>query len=114
MVLCTLRERENCLMVTLPRTIDHIMAQDLEKELREYIALKPKALLCDMSGAEYISSSGLRVILAVAKTAKLSGVHFGVFALTKFAGHIFSMTGFMQLITIYPDEKAALQAVARP
>jgi len=113
MVLCTLREKENCLIVTLPRTIDHIMAQDLEKELLEYIALRPKALLCDMSGAEYLSSSGLRVILAVAKTAKLSGVHFGVFALTKFVSHIFSMTGFAQLITVYADEVAALRAVAR-
>ncbi|HVP95589.1 STAS domain-containing protein, partial [Methanoregula sp.] len=79
----------------------------------DYIALKPKALLCDMSGAEYISSSGLRVILAVAKAAKLSGVHFGVFALTKFANHIFSMTGFMQLVAIYPDEETALKTVAR-
>jgi len=113
MALCTLREKENCLIVTLPRTIDHIMAQDLEKELREYIGLKPKALLCDMSGAEYVSSSGLRVILAVAKAAKLSGVHFGVFALTKFASHIFSMTGFTQLVAIYLDEKAALLAAAR-
>jgi len=114
MALCTLREKENCLIVTLPQTIDHVIAPDVEKELQGYVTLRPKALLCDMSGAEYLSSSGLRVILAVAKTAKLSGVHFGVFALTKFVDHLFSMTGFAQIITIYDTEESALRAVARP
>jgi anti-sigma B factor antagonist len=113
MALCTVREKGDCLIVTLPVSLDHVEAMALEKELREYVAREPKALLCDMSGSEYISSSGLRVFLAIGKKAKESHVHFGVFALTKFVDHIISMTGFTQIIAIYDTEEAAVRAVSR-
>ncbi len=113
MALCTLREKNNCFIVTLPKSVDHVEAMAIEKELREYVAREPKALLCDMSGSKYISSSGLRVFLAIGKKAKDSHVHFGAFALTKFVDHIISMTGFTQVITIYDTEEAAVRAVSR-
>ncbi|MFA5331055.1 MAG: STAS domain-containing protein [Methanoregula sp.] len=113
MTLCTLRESGNSLIVGLPAHIDHVEAMTLEKELREYILREPKALFCDMSGSKYISSSGLRTFIAIGKLAKASHVHFGVFALTKFVDHIFSMTGFTQIIAIYDTEDAALRAVSR-
>ncbi|MGA2160938.1 MAG: STAS domain-containing protein [Methanoregula sp.] len=113
MALCTLREKGNCLIVTLPVSVDHVEAMTLEKELREYVARQPKALLCDMSGTKYVSSSGLRVFLAIGKMAKTSMVHFGIFSLTKFVDHIFSMTGFTQVIAIYDTEEAAVRAVSK-
>ncbi|MDD1702416.1 MAG: STAS domain-containing protein [Methanoregula sp.] len=113
MALCTIQTTGDSIIVTLPAHIDHVEAMSLEKELREYIAREPKALLCDMSGSKYVSSSGLRVFLSIGKMAKTSHVHFGVFSLTKFVDHIFSMTGFTQIIAIYDTKDAAIRAVAR-
>jgi anti-sigma B factor antagonist len=114
MALCAVRTKGEILIATLPVSVDHVEAMTLEKELREYVAREPQALFCDMSGTKYVSSSGLRVFLAIGKMAKASHVHFGIFSITKFADHIFSMAGFTPLFAIYDTEDAAVRAVSRP
>jgi len=95
-------------------SVDHVIAAEIGTELQAYIALKPTALLCDLSGAKYVSSSALRAILNAGKNAKTAGIRFGVFGLSKFADHIFAMTGFTKIIAIYDTEEAALLAMRRP
>ncbi len=77
MALCRVRSRDGITIAALPPTTDHVAAMTLEKELRELAAREPKALLLDFSGTKYISSSGLRVFLQLAKRAKASGIPFG-------------------------------------
>jgi anti-anti-sigma factor len=113
MGLCTVREKNKTLIVVMPASIDHVCALSLEKEFREFVARQPKALLCDMSGTKYISSSALRIFLETAKAAKSTGTHFGLFSLTPFADHIISMSGFASLFAIYDTEDAAVRAFSR-
>lgn len=113
MPLCGVRTSGDIITVVMPNQIDHVVALSLEHELREFAARGPRALLCDLSPTEYISSSGLRVLLATAKTVKASGGHFGVFALTPFVDHIFTLSGFAQVFSIYDTEEAAVKAVRR-
>lgn len=111
MPLCEVRTNGDIITVTMPNQIDHVAALDLEHELREYAAREPAGLLCDFSPTEYISSSALRVLLATAKKMKASGGHFGVFSLTPFVDHIFTLSGFAQVFSIYDNEAAAVKAV---
>lgn len=111
MGLCGVRTKGEIIIVALPEHVDHVEAVELEKELREYAARGPRALLCDMSGTKYISSSGLRVFLAIGKMAKISGIRYGFFGMTKFVDHIFGVSGFRSLFSIYPSEEAAVRAV---
>gem|GEM_PF-5020135 len=77
-----LREVRNWGEITIavmPPMIDHIGAQDVEKELRELAAREPKALFCDFSGTKYLSSSALRALLIIGKLVKSQGLFFGVF-----------------------------------
>jgi len=111
MGLCGVREKGEIIIVSLPEHIDHVEAMELEKELREYVAREPKALLCDMSGSKYISSSGLRAFLVTGKIAKAAGVRLGLFGLTKFVDRIFLLSGFCNLFLIYDSEEAAVRAV---
>lgn len=113
MTLCTVRTRGDITIVTLPPQIDHVAAMTLEKELRELALREPKALLFDFSGTKYVSSSGLRVFLMIARMTKAAGIHFGVFSVTHFVDHIFSMSGFANVLTIYDTEDAAVKAVSR-
>ena len=111
--LCAVRTKGEIIIVTLPVSLDHVAAMTLENELRECVARKPRALLCDLSGTRFLSSSGLRVLLVIGKLAKVAGIRFGLFSLTKFVDHIFSMAGFTRLFAIYDTEDAAVRAVAK-
>jgi anti-anti-sigma factor len=114
MELCEVRTNGGIITVIMPHQIDHIAALTLDHELRELAAREPQALLCDFSPTEYISSSGLRILLKTAKTVKAAGGHFGVFSLTPFVDHIFTMSGFAQILSIYDTEEAAVRAASRP
>nr|WP_319376022.1 STAS domain-containing protein [uncultured Methanoregula sp.] len=112
MALCNVRTRDKILIVSLPLSVDHVAAMALEKELRTYLAQKPASLLCDMSGTTYVSSSGLRIFLTMAKMAKVSGIHFGFFSITPFVDHVFKLSGFKALFAIYPTEEDAVRAAS--
>ena len=112
MALCTVRSRGEILIAGMPGSIDHVAALTLENELRELMARQPKTLFCDFSETKYVSSSALRICHATAKKAKASGIQFGIFGLTPFVDHIFSMAGFTALFSIYDTEDAAVRAVS--
>lgn len=113
MGLCTIREQGGVLIISLPESIDHVAAISIEKEFREFVARQPEALLCDLSGTKYISSSALRIFLTTAKAAKPAGIHFGLFSPTSFVTHIIDISGFASIFTLYDTEEAALRAVPR-
>ena len=111
MTLCEVRTREDITIVLMPLQIDHIAAMTLEHELQEIVLDKPVGLLCDFSQTKYISSSGLRILLLVAKAVKSGGGRFGVFSTTPFVDHIFAVSGFTQLFSVYRTEEEAVRAV---
>ena len=113
MPVCTVREKGDITIAALPPNVDHVMAMTVEKELRALALREPKALLLDCSGTTYMSSSGLRVLLIIAKMTRAAGTPFGVFSLSPFVDHIFSMSGFAKVISIYDTEDAAVRAVSR-
>jgi anti-anti-sigma factor len=96
----------------MPSQIDHVTSTGLELELREVVARVPKAVLCDFSQTSYISSSGLRVFLLIAKMMKDSGGKFGIYSLSPFVAHIFGISGFSQIVPIYESKTAAVRAVS--
>ena len=78
--------------------IDTQTAPELEKEVDSVIS-GVKALTFDMTGLEYISSAGLRVILKAQKimnakgSMKLIGVNDNIM-------EVFDITGFLDSLTI--------------
>ena len=113
MTLCEVRANGQIIIVLMPIQIDHIAALTLDHEFRELANREPKALLCDFAPTKYISSSGLRIILKTAKTVKAAGGQFGIFSTAPFVDHIFAMSGFTQIVSIYDSEEAAIRAVSR-
>ena len=88
---------ESATLVVVGR-LDTQTAPELEKELQ---AVLPglKDLSFDMTGLEYISSAGLRVILKAQKAMneqgamKLTGVNDSIM-------EVFDITGFLDILTI--------------
>lgn len=89
---------EDALTVKVEGRLDTITAPELEQALSEELA-DVKALVFDLSGLEYISSAGLRVLLSTQKkmnrqgTMKLTGVNENIM-------EIFEITGFCDILTI--------------
>ena len=78
--------------------LDTITAPDFEKELRDNLD-GVKELVLDFSKLEYISSAGLRVLLAAQKIMNVQGT-MKVTHLNETISDIFEVTGFADILTI--------------
>ncbi len=91
------KEADKVVLVVEGR-VDTTTAPALENEIGG-LGADVKALVLDMSGVEYISSAGLRVLLGAQKkmskvgTLKLTGVRDAVM-------EVFEMTGFADILDI--------------
>lgn len=92
----TLNDTE--MTIALEGRLDTATAPDLEKELASSLA-GVTALTLDFAELEYISSAGLRVLLAAQKTMNKQGsmklIHVGEVIM-----EIFEVTGFSDILTI--------------
>ena len=84
--------------LTVSGRLDTTTAPELEKTL-DNVLDGTKELIFDMTGLEYISSAGLRVILKAQKamnaqgSMKLTGVNDSIM-------EVFDITGFLDILTI--------------
>ena len=86
------------LTVALEGRLDAITSQQLEAKLRTEID-DVTELIFDLSGLEYVSSAGLRVLLAAQKVMNHQG-SMSVRNITPEVMEIFDITGFMELLNI--------------
>ena len=68
-------------------------------------------VILDLSGLEYISSAGLRVLLIVAKKVQQAQGKVALCGLTPNVREIFAISGFDAIFSIQPDAAAAIAAV---
>lgn len=90
--------------------IDTAAAPALERELTELIGDGTRKIALDFSRVLYISSGGLRVLLATAKKLRNDGDAFALCSLTPEVTKILTLAGFTTIFSIYPSEGEALAA----
>ena len=78
--------------------LDTVTSPDLETEFRE-IAESLTDLTFDFEGLEYVSSAGLRVLLAAQKVMSRQGT-MRVIHVSEAIMDIFDVTGFSDILTI--------------
>jgi anti-anti-sigma factor len=106
---------ESAAIVEMPDRFDSNIAYHVEKEMDGLVNSGQIAILCDFSQTRYISSAGLRVILATFKKTKALKGSFGVFSLSPYVSEVFDISGFSRIIPIFPSEAAAIEdAGGRP
>ena len=89
---------ENKLTVKVEGRLDTSTAPELENELAEVLA-DAKELVFDFEGLEYMSSAGLRILLATQKKMALKG-GMKVTNVNEVISEIFDITGFSNILTI--------------
>ena len=85
-------------MIALEERLDTTTAPDLEKELKNSLE-GVTSLPLDLEKLEYISSAGLRVLLAAQKTMNQQG-KMNVVHVCETIMEIFEVTGFSDILTI--------------
>ena len=96
--------------------VDFSAAAEFQKEMERVLATKPvpAAVIIDASALDYVSSAGLRVFLLAARAAQRGGFAFSVCALKPAVRDVFDLSGFNQVIALYPDRNAALAQALPP
>ncbi len=101
---------DNFSTVFISGRIDATTCTELEKRLFEVIDGGGKQILADLAGVDYISSAGLRVLLAATKKVFGDG-SFAVSRPVEEIAEIFEMTGFKNFLNIYDTIEAAREAM---
>lgn len=92
------KQREgNQLMIALEGRLDTNTAVDLEKEVQDLKDIK--VLIFDLEKLEYISSAGLRILLACQKKMNIQGTMM-IKNANDSIKEVFDITGFSNILTL--------------
>jgi anti-sigma B factor antagonist len=97
--------------------IDHGSAGPFEEALLPLLGqsnIDKVALLLDFSGVEYISSVGLRVLMAAAKQARAQESSIAIASLQPIVAEIFGISRFDRILDVYPSVADALAQLSAP
>jgi len=98
----------NQIVLVLPQgRLDAAGARPLEAELNQHIAAGDVRLLIDLEKTRYISSDGLRALLAAQKQVKKQGGALKLCCLSRRLVEIFEMSGFDRVFEIFEDREQA-------
>jgi anti-sigma B factor antagonist len=100
--------RDGIAVIALLGRIDTTAAPELEKELNMLIGEGKRKILLNFSKVTYISSGGLRVLLATAKKLRSDDDRFGLCCLSPEVNKILKLAGFTTIFSIFPGEGDAL------
>ena len=93
-------KEESALCAFLEGRLDTASAADCEKALQPLKDNADKELVLDCSKLEYISSSGLRLFLALRKEVEAKGGKLVVRHINDDIRNVFTITGFFKLFDI--------------
>ncbi|MBR0059533.1 MAG: STAS domain-containing protein [Methanobrevibacter sp.] len=90
---------EKDLLMAVEGRIDTITSQELDKEINAEIG-NFESLTLDFTDLEYISSAGLRVLIATQKKLKASDIPLVIKNINDSVREIFRMSGFDKILKI--------------
>ncbi|GAB4413639.1 MAG: STAS domain-containing protein [Anaerolineales bacterium] len=96
-------------LVKVSGRVDSSNAPDLEKALKELMEQGQFRIVVDMSGLNFISSAGLRVLISAAKTCRRwnrGDVYLA--ALPQHIMETFELAGLTRVFKIFPDTVEAV------
>ena len=103
----------NVKIISVGGRLDAYAANDVERKLDSLITAGHVCLVVDLSRLEYISSSGLRVLLAGIKRVKKERGDIRLACLQPSVQEVFDMAGFTQLFRMFGKEEEAVNSFTK-
>jgi anti-sigma B factor antagonist len=108
----THRMENEILIVAITGRLDAATAPIADETIKKTLAENTNRLLFDLSGLEYLSSGGLRVILGAAKEIRRREGKVALAGLTQYVYEIFDVSGFTSMIPIKETVAVGLKDLA--
>ena len=105
------QKRDNAFVLAVSGRLDSQTVMEAEKEVTRWLDAGETKIVCDLSGLEYISSAGLRLILVAAKRLKAAGGGFCLCGVQGPIQEILDIAGFTKIIPIRATVDEALASV---
>lgn len=106
------RKEANATVVTIAGRLDAVTAPEYEKRLNELIAGEEAGFVVDFEGLDYISSAGLRALLATAKKLKVKGGQIRFANVKGTVKEVFDISGFGSIFQMDDSVAASLVKIA--
>jgi anti-sigma B factor antagonist len=103
----TTTNRDGTTILAVAGRIDTAAAPALEQTINREIEQQHRKILLDLTSVSYISSGGLRVLLATAKKLKNPGDRFALCSLRPEVLKILNLAGFTSIFSISATEGEA-------
>lgn len=102
------REIDGISVVDLEGRLDTNTSTEAEKALVALVEGGASKILLNFEKLEFVSSAGLRIILATAKKLKASGGQLQLCTLNEIVQEIFDISGFSTLLSVHKTVDDAL------
>jgi anti-anti-sigma factor len=95
-------------ILALSGRLDTDTSADVELALQDLLGAGERTFLIDLTGIGYVSSAGLRVLLATAKQLEGGKGSLRLCGLNPSVRQVFDVAGFSKLFALFPDRATAL------
>lgn len=95
----TINDNGNALTGVLEGRLDTVASAQFEKDMQPLMDNADKAITLDCTSLEYISSSGLRLLLTLRKQSMAKGGSITIANVNDEIKQIFKITGFINLFS---------------
>jgi len=100
-------------ILVLNGRLDAYSSNNLEEEVNARIDQGCQDLVVNFEGVDYISSSGLRVMLSTVKKLRKNEGDIKLACLKPYVKEVFDISGFTQLFEIHDQEDEAINSFNR-
>jgi anti-anti-sigma factor len=104
------RIHDRHVVVALRGELDVSTAPELRERLSAILARDPASLILDLSGLEFMDSTGISVLVAAEQRADPRGWTFSLAGPQKLVGRVLSITSLDRYFRIFPTVEDALRA----
>jgi anti-anti-sigma factor len=85
--------------------------QDLDTAYADAAAREPQALVLNLSGVEYMDSTGIALLVGLLARTRRDGRELSAYGLSDHYREIFAITRLSEFIHVYDDEASAVGTV---
>jgi len=97
----------NASILSLVGRLDELATAEVEQAFTDVLNNETQGLIVDMEGVEYVSSSGLRVLLMLMKAMKNQQRPLKVCCLSPFVAEVFEVSNFSVMFDIHDSLASA-------
>ena len=103
------QEEKGYWIVTLEGRLDISNSSQFEQDCMKWIEQGQRRFILDLGALEYISSAGLRSILAATKKLKAQNGSLALCSLSGLVEEVVTASGFDNILQVFPDLDQAMK-----